>query len=172
MEKLHYLDWSAHQVLMKKTEDIKYLMFELRGWAFALPSLSAFGVVRREEVDQVYEMPGMEPPLLGMANYMGNALPIYDFSWNWTGQMRDHALILLGQAPRQLGFWVSGLPKSIKMHEKYERVGIENIQLPEEVRSIASFAWHLRTPQVDHTWPEWVLELTGYDDLAQHFELE
>lgn len=171
MEKLKYLDWSSKRPATGKAAEGKHLMFELRGWAFALPSLSSSGIVRKEGVGHLHEMPGMEPPLSGMVNYMGNALPIFDFAWNWESEAKGEALILLGHAPKQLGFWVDGLPKNTRMTEKYDRVGIDSLQIPEGVRRVAAGMWHLRKREAGASVHELVVELASYEELAERFKL-
>lgn len=171
MVEMEYLDWSSKQPALKAAEDSKHLMFELRGWAFAVPSLSASGIVRKEDVNQLYEMPGMEAPLQGMVNYMGNALPVFDFSWDWEREIKGEVLILLGHAPRQLGFWVDKLPKSTKMQSHYDSLSLDSFRIPKGVQRLASGAWHLRKKEVDSALPEWVVELASYDELMGRFKL-
>lgn len=171
METMQYLDWSARAPAVAEREQAKHLLFELRGWSFALPSLWASGIVRREEVGRLHEMPGMEPPLKGMVNHLGNALPIFDFGWDWGGEGRGEALVLLGAGSSQLGFWVDALPKGVKMQERYDRAGSDSVQLPEGVRRCASGVWRLRGKAEGAPAAEWVVEMASYDELTGRFKL-
>lgn len=175
-EKMAYLDWAQ-----KRGSDAagsagkgagKHLLFEMGGWAIALPGLAASGIVRKGDVGQVHEMPGMQMPLCGMVNYMGNALPIFNFAWNWGVEAKMDAMVLLGHAPKQLGFWVGGIPKSARLQDRYESMDVESMKMPEEVARMAAGLWRLKGKKDGESMPEWVVEMAGYDILADRLGLE
>lgn len=172
-----YLDWAATASTLPGAalpieSDAKMLTFELAGWWFAIPGTQAQAVVRAGEIERVHELPGMEPPLEGMANHMGYALPVYDIAAAWRkGAPSKPCLLVMGRPDKQIGLWLSGLPRSSRLARSYAPAELSSLGLPETIERASIRAWRKTDPLLTNS-PEWIFEMPPIDDFTARFDID